>query len=66
MFYGCCRRVSRFLGMVLEPISKSTVHELARKVSTIRISRVPRYRRYIVVDEAKLSIKRSTYAYGPP
>jgi hypothetical protein len=44
MFYGSCRRVSKVLSMALEPISKSTIHELARKVSTIKIAREPRYR----------------------
>jgi transposase-like protein len=43
--------------MALEPISKSTVHELARKVSTIKIAREPRYRRCIAADETKLSVK---------
>ncbi len=39
MFHGGCRRVSRVLSMVLEPISKSAVHYLAKKVSEIRVSR---------------------------
>jgi len=45
--------------MVLEPISKSTVHDLARKVSEIRVAREPRYRRCIAMDETKLSVKKS-------
>ncbi|MCL7390890.1 MAG: DDE-type integrase/transposase/recombinase [Thaumarchaeota archaeon] len=43
--------------MVLEPIIKSTVHDLARKVSIIKIAREPRYRRCIAIDETKLSVK---------
>jgi hypothetical protein len=50
MFHGGCRRVSRVLSMGLEPISKSTVHDLARKVSTVSVAREPRYRRCIAVD----------------
>jgi transposase-like protein len=46
----------------LEPISKSAVHYLARKVSTIKIAREPRYRRCIAVDETKLRVKKS-YVY---
>jgi transposase-like protein len=57
MFHGSCRRVSRVLSMALEPISKSTVHDLARKVSTASVAREPRYRRCIAVDETKLSVK---------
>jgi len=43
----------------LEPIIKSTVHDLARKVSIIKIAREPRYRRCIAVDETKLCVKKS-------
>jgi transposase-like protein len=43
--------------MGLEPISRSTVHDLARKVSTVSVAREPRYRRCIAVDETKLSVK---------
>jgi transposase-like protein len=43
--------------MALEPISKSTVHDLARKVFTVSVAREPRYRRCIAVDETKLSVK---------
>ncbi len=57
MFHGGCRRVSRVLSMGLEPISKSAVHYLAKKVSEIRVAREPRYRRCIAVDETKLSVK---------
>jgi transposase-like protein len=62
MFYGSCRKVSKVLGMALEPISKSAVHYLARKVSTIKIAREPRCRRCIAVDETKLRIKK-LYVY---
>jgi transposase-like protein len=43
--------------MGLEPISKSAVHYLAKKVSEIRVAREPRYRRCITFDETKLSVK---------
>jgi transposase-like protein len=43
--------------MALEPISKSTVHDLARKVSTVNVAREPRFRRCIAIDETKLSVK---------
>jgi putative transposase len=43
--------------MALEPISKSAVHYLARKVSSVKIATEPRYRRCIAVDETKLSVK---------
>jgi transposase-like protein len=52
--------VGGFLGVLslaLEPISKSTVHDLARRVSMVKIARKPRYRRCIAVDEAKLFVK---------
>jgi transposase-like protein len=48
--------------MALEPISKSTIHDLARKVSTASVAREPRYRRCIAVDETKLRVKKS-YVY---
>jgi putative transposase len=57
MFHGSCRRVSRVLSIGLEPISKSAVHYLAKKVSEIRVAKEPRYRRCIAVDETKLSVK---------
>jgi transposase-like protein len=48
---------------MLELISKSTLHELSRKVSTIKIARESRYRRCIAVDETKLSVK-GIHVYG--
>jgi hypothetical protein len=53
MFHGGCRKVSKVLSMVLEPISKSAVHYLANRVSEIRVSKEPRHRRCIAVDETK-------------
>jgi hypothetical protein len=41
MFHGSCRKVSRVLSLALEPISKSAVHYLAKKVSEIRVARSP-------------------------
>jgi hypothetical protein len=38
MFHGSCRGVSRVLSMGLEPISKSAVHYLSKKVSKIRVA----------------------------
>jgi transposase-like protein len=48
--------------LALEPISKSSVHYLAKKVSEIKVSKEPRYRRCIAVDETKLRVKKS-YVY---
>jgi putative transposase len=48
--------------MGLEPISKSAVHYLAKKVSEVRVAREPRCRRCIAVDETKLRVKKS-YVY---
>jgi putative transposase len=62
MFHGSCRKVSKVLSLALEPISKSAVHYLAKKVSEIRVAREPRYRRCIAVDETKLRVKKS-YVY---
>jgi hypothetical protein len=45
--------------MALEPISKSAVHYLAKRISGIRVSKEPRYRRCIAVDETKLRVKKS-------
>jgi transposase-like protein len=59
MFHGSCRKVSKVLSMALEPISKSAVHYLAKKVSEIRVAREPRYRGCIAVDETKLRVKKS-------
>jgi hypothetical protein len=38
MFHGSCRKVSKVLSMGLEPISKSVVHYLAKKVSEVRVA----------------------------
>jgi putative transposase len=57
MFHGSCRKVSKILSLALEPISKSAVHYLARKVSEIKVAKEPKYRRCIAVDETKLSVK---------
>jgi putative transposase len=62
MFHGSCRRVSKVLSMGLEPISKSAVHYLSKKVSKIRVAKEPRYGRCIAVDETKLRVKKS-YVY---
>ena len=51
MFHGSCRKVSKVLRIALEPISKSAVHYLAKRISEIRVSKEPRYRRCIAVDE---------------
>ena len=55
-------KVSRVLSMGLEPISKSAVHYLAKKVSEVRVAKEPRYRRCIAVDETMLRVKKS-YVY---
>jgi putative transposase len=62
MFHGSCRKVSKVLSIALEPISKSAVHYLAKRISEIRVSKEPRYRRCIAVDETKLCVKKS-YVY---
>jgi putative transposase len=62
MFHGNCRKVSKVLSIALELIGKSAVHYLAKKVSEIRVSKEPRYRRCLVVDETKLRVKKS-YVY---
>ena len=59
MFHGSCRKVSKVLSMALEPISKSAVHYLDRKVSEVRVTKEPRYRRCIAVDETRLRVKKS-------
>jgi hypothetical protein len=56
MFHGGCRKVSMVLSLSLEPISKSAVHYLAKRVSEIRVSKEPTYRRCIAVDETKLRV----------
>jgi hypothetical protein len=58
MFHGSCRRVSKVLSMGLEPISKSAVHYLAKRVSEVRAAE-PRYRRCVAVDETRLRVKKS-------
>jgi transposase-like protein len=62
MFHGSCRKVSKVLSIALEPISKFAVHYLAKRVSETRVSKEPRYRRCIAVDETKLRVKKS-YVY---
>jgi putative transposase len=62
MFHGSCRKVSRVLSLALESISKSAVHYLAKKVSSVKVFKEPRYRRCIAVDETKLSVK-GVYVY---
>jgi transposase-like protein len=62
MFHGSCRKVSKVLSMGLEPISKSAVHYLAKKVPSVKVAKEPRYRRCIAVDETKLRVKKS-YVY---
>jgi len=42
MLHGGCRRVSRVLSMDSEPISRSAVHYLARKISEVRVATEPR------------------------
>jgi transposase-like protein len=59
MFHGSCRKVSKVLSLAIEPISKSTVHDLARKVSTIKVSSEPKFRRCIAIDETKICIKKA-------
>ncbi|MEM4383380.1 MAG: hypothetical protein QXH32_02335 [Candidatus Caldarchaeum sp.] len=39
LFHGSCRKVAKVLSLAVEPVSKSTVHDLAGKVSaTLRVS----------------------------
>jgi hypothetical protein len=40
--------VSRVLSLALEPISKSTVHDLARRVSMVKVAEEPKYRKGII------------------
>jgi len=54
--------VGRSLSLALEPISKSAVHYLAKRVSSVKVAKEPRYRRCIAVDETKLRVKKS-YVY---
>jgi len=58
-FHSSCRKVSKILSFPLEPISKSCVYYLARVVSSrIIVASKPRYRRFIVVDETRLRVKK--------
>jgi hypothetical protein len=56
MFHGGCRKVSKVLSIALESLSMSAVHYLAKKVSSVKIAKEPRYRRCIAVDETKLRV----------
>jgi hypothetical protein len=51
-------RSLKVLSNALELISKSAVHYLAKRVSEIRVSKGPRYRRCVAVDET------ATHTYG--
>jgi hypothetical protein len=64
MFHGSCRKVSKVLSMALEPISKSAVHYLDKRVSEIRVAKESRYRRCIAVDETKLSVRVHVYIWS--
>jgi putative transposase len=55
-------RSLKVLSMALEPISKSSVHYLAKRVSSVKVAKESRYRRCMAVDEAKLCVKKS-YVY---
>ncbi|MEM1731510.1 MAG: hypothetical protein QXV81_09055 [Ignisphaera sp.] len=57
-FYGSCRKVSKVLSLVMEPISKSDIHYLSKIISSkVGIVLEPRYRRCIAIDETKLKVK---------
>jgi transposase-like protein len=62
ILHGSCRKVYKVLSLALESISKSAVHYLAKRISEIRVSKEPRYRRCIAIDETKLCVKKS-YVY---
>lgn len=64
MFHGSCRKVSMVLSLSLEPISKSAVHYLAKRASSVKVSREPRYRRCMAVDETKLRVKSCVYIWS--
>jgi hypothetical protein len=64
MFHGSCRKVSRVLSLALEPISKSAVHYLAKRVSEIRVAKEPRYRRCIAMRPSYVS-RNPMYMCGP-
>ena len=38
MFHGSCRRVPRVLSLALEPMSRSTIHDLAKRELMIKIA----------------------------
>jgi transposase-like protein len=59
MFHGGYGKVSKILSLALEPISRSAVQYLAKKVSSVKVAKETRYRRCIAVDETKLRIKKS-------
>jgi len=44
MFHGSCSKVSMVLSLSLEPISKSAVHYLAKRASSVKVAREPWYR----------------------
>ena len=56
VLHGSCRKVSKVLSMALEPISKSAVHYLAKRVSSEKVAKEGRYRGCIAVDETKLRV----------
>jgi transposase-like protein len=64
MFHGGCRKVSKVLSLALEPISKSAVHYLAKRVSSVKVAKEPRYRMCIAVDETKLRVKSYVYIWS--
>jgi len=64
VFHGSCRKVSRVLSLALEPISKSAVHYLAKRVSSVKVAKEPRYRMCIAVDETKLRVKSCVYIWS--
>jgi hypothetical protein len=39
MFHGSCRKVSKVLSLALEPISKSAVYHLTKKVSSVKVAK---------------------------
>jgi putative transposase len=64
MFHGSCRDVSKVLSLSLEPISMSAVHYLAKRVSSVKVAKEPRYRRCMAVDETKLRVKSYVYIWS--
>jgi transposase-like protein len=59
MFHGGCRKVYKVLSMALELISKSAVHYLAKRISSVKVAKEPRYRRCIEVDQTERRVKKS-------